>query len=58
MNLIAWNCVYMKRTIPGLSLKHLIWLSMLDSPKMLWEKLPVVDRIQLTGFDMGVENKA
>ena len=33
---------------------------MLDSTKMLRVKLPVVDRIQpkLTGFDMGVENKA
>ena len=58
--------MHMQRTIPGLSLKavtvlqHLLQLSMLDSPKMQWVKLSVVDRIQpkLTGFDMGVENKA
>ena len=58
--------MHMQRTIPGLSLKtvtvlqHLLQLSMLDSPKMQWAKLSVVDRIQpkLTGFDMGVENKA
>ena len=49
-----------RAVIKGCNLQHLIWLSMLDSPKMLWVKLPVVDRIQpkLTGFVMGVGNKA
>ena len=49
-----------RAVIKGCNLQHLIWLSMLDSPNMLWVKLPVDDRMQpkLTGFDMGVENKA
>ena len=46
--------------IKGCNLQHLLWLSMLDSPLMVWVKLTVSDRIQpkLTGFDMGVEDKA
>lgn len=49
-----------RAVIKGCNLQHLLQLSMLDSPKMQWAKLSVVDRIQpkLTGFDMGVENKA
>ena len=49
-----------RAVIKGCNLQHLIWLSMLDSPKMLCVKLSVVVRIQpkLTGFDMGVKNKA
>ena len=49
-----------RTVIKDCNLQHLLQLSMLDSPKMQWAKLSVVDRIQpkLTGFDMGVENKA
>ena len=49
-----------RAVIKGCNLQHLSQLSMLDSPKMQWAKLSVVYRIQpkLTGFDMGVENKA
>ena len=57
--------MYMERTcntraaMKGCDLQHVLQLSMRDSPEMQWVKLPV-DNIQpkLTGFDMGVENKA
>ena len=41
-------------------MEHLLRLSMLDFPLMLWVKLPVVDRIQPQSkkFGIGVENKA
>ena len=49
-----------RAVIKGCNLQHLIWLSMLDSTKMLCVKLSVCVRIQpkLTGFDMGVKDKA
>ena len=49
-----------RAAIKGCNLQHLLQLSILDTPKMQWAKLSVVDRIQpkLTGFDMGVGNKA
>ena len=51
---------YTRAVIKGCNLQHLLQLSMLDSPLMLWVKLSVVDRIQpkLTGFYIGVESKA